>query len=125
MLTNSEKRWLQLRKLYAGVNYFSYYSCMHCPEYNIGRWYGYKHPCSKACLSNGCPNIDIRSSGAVFDYVKALEFEARVAALLAEILPKALTDPWFIKNAKHITADATLKWARLSVEEEMDADMDK
>ena len=54
---------------------------------------------------------------------EAAEFEARVAALLAEIMSRALADPWFIENAKHINADATLKWARLSVEEEMDAEV--
>lgn len=110
MLTDNEKRWLQLRKLYAGVNYWSYYSCMHCPEYNIGRWYGYKHPCNKACLSNGCPNIDIRSSGAVFDYVEALEFEARVAAKLADF--------FFYEQ---YPAEIRLMLARFEVEEEMDA----
>ena len=57
------------------------------------------------------------------ELLEAAEFEARVAALLAEIMPKALADPWFIENAKHINADATLKWARLSIEEEMDANI--
>ncbi len=64
-----------------------------------------------------------RKDDLIRELQEAAEFEARVAALLAEIMPKALADPWFIENAKHITADATLKWARLSIEEEMDANI--
>jgi len=127
MLTDSEKRWLQLRKLYAGVNYWSYYSCMHCSEYNIGRWRGYNYPCGSACLGNGCPYIDIRSSWAVLDYVEATKFEARVAAKLAErcvllekVVQKALGAAEYINLSA--AAENALKAARLQVEEEMDAE---
>lgn len=120
MLTDSEKRWLQLRKLYEGVNRYSYYSCTHCQFYNVGRWRGFFYPCNEACLSNGCPNIDIRSSGAVFDYVEAAEFEERVAAKMA--------DPYFppMDNESDgpqlfMPPADRLKWARIEVEEEMNA----
>lgn len=137
MLTDSEKRWLKLRKLYEGVNYYSYYSCMHCPEYNIGRWHGYKRPCNEACLSNGCPFIDIGSSQAVFDYIEAAEFEERVAAKLAELFATislvgnttefdcesscpAFSMCCTILHEGLPCDEAILMYARLQVEEEMD-----
>lgn len=143
MLTDSEKRWLKLRKLYEGVNYYSYYSCMHCPEYNIGRWHGYKRPCNEACLSNGCPFIDIGSSQAVFDYIEAAEFEERVAAKLAKwdneyhkgdhlcpygdddfdsYIPLCHCINFCQYHPRLGCIAAKLAWARLEVEEEMDAD---
>jgi len=140
MLTDSEKRWLQLRKLYAGVNYWSYYSCMHCPEYNIGRWRGYNHPCDISCLGNGCPNIDIRSSWAVLDYVEAVEFEARVAVKLAKAYELIASncegyefDPCSfcrINVVKTLScmpscADTVLRRMRFEVEEEMNGNVCK
>ena len=130
MLTESEKRWLQLRKLYAGVNRHSYYSCMHCSEYNMGRWPWYNYPCNRACLYAGCPFIDIGSSAALSDYVEAVEFESRVACKLLE-MPEHRS-PCSYGEARMCTIecasiwldckDCRLKWARLAVEEEMDAD---
>lgn len=130
MLTDNEKRWLQLRKLYEGVTYLSYYSCMHCPEYNIERWFEYKYPCNMACLHNGCPFIDIRSSGTIFDYVEAAEFEQRVTTKLANVF-QHINDYWVNLPCDACPQegkcdmdcnDSILKWARLQVEEEMDAD---
>ena len=103
MLTDSEREWLNNRDNHAE---------------HFCRWCDTWETCLGEFGAIFCPSwtqkVQLR---------EAAEFEARVAALLAEIMPKALADPWFIKNAKHINADATLKWARLSVEEEIDADI--
>ena len=98
MLTDSEREWLKDRRNKAYCRYCSVIDLCSNPNAS-----GFK-----------CPLIP--------DYEEAAEFSERVASLLAEIMPKALADPWFIKNAKDINADVTLKWAQLSVEEEMNAD---
>lgn len=129
MLTDSEKRWLQLRKLYEGANYYSYYSCMHCQFYNEGRWQGYKRPCNEACLYDGCPFIDIESEEAVYDYIDAARFEERVAAKLAN--PQWAVC-WISDSCLEFGGSkdeprgwwncewCRLKHARLQVEEDMD-----
>lgn len=137
MLTESEKRWLQLRKLYAGVNHHSYYSCMHCQSYNVDRWDSYNYPCNNACVYEGCPNIDIRNSSAISDYIEAVEFEAKVAAKLAKAFKEYVKrrncvdfevgtrcPGWEVCAAnykKRLPCDfAIMKGVQLEVEEEMD-----
>lgn len=121
MLTDNEKRWLQLRELYAGVNYDSYYSCMHCKFYNVGRWRGFFYPCNEACLSNGCPFIDIESKEAVYDYIDAADFDAMVAAKLADPYYPPMDSGSDGPQLFMPPADR-LKWARIEVEEEMNDD---
>ena len=110
MLTESEREWLEERKWCRFL-----FQCEECPKYDPMRIMHDKVdvPCKHFSLCATYTNS--------YDLADAAEFEARVAAKLAKIMPKALADPWFIENAKYINADATLEWARLSVEEEMDA----
>lgn len=139
MLTESEKRWLQLRKLYAGVNHLSYYSCMHCQSYNVDRWDRYNYPCNNACVYEGCPNIDIRSSQALSDYVEAIEFEARVVAKLTMMMLCPNDEKYPCRHGEpklgcmrlktKLTStfavhceDCILRKVHLQVEEEMDND---
>lgn len=111
MLTESEKLWLHNRQAWRAIQRHGrrseWYSCVYC-DYSGNK---------ELCGSSPC-----RLEFSVASLIDALEFSERVAAKLAEIMPRALADPWFIENAKHINADVTLKWARLSVEEEMDND---
>ena len=105
MLTESERAWLKYRDI---ANPRGTYFCEYCKNY-------------VECHSDMLWGID-ECPTAPLSLLEAAEFEARVAALLAEIMPRALADPWFIENAKYINADVTQKLARLSVEEEMDAE---
>ena len=123
MLTKREREWLEDREkwnfkldIYDNSSFCP--SCKHCEYFTEAANGVFCQDAEDMWLYDKLSKCPLVPSKELL--LDAAEFEVLVAALLAEILPKALTDPWFIKNAKHITADATLKWARLSVEEEMD-----
>ena len=97
MLTANELTWLKRRKLYAGVNRWSHYSCQWCEHLNVNRE-GFRTPCGASIY--GCPCVDMEGDNDDVD------FEARVAALIAKLYADKF-------------ADVVLKHARLAVEEEM------
>lgn len=114
-MTEREREWLERRRLFDGVNCWSHYSCQSCEHYGVGRWEGYHHPCGVSVFG-GCPKVNPDR----YDLQKAAEFEARVAAKLA--------DPYF--PPMDVGSDGPrllmppadrLRCARLQVEEEMDA----
>ena len=123
MLTESEREWLERRRLFAGVNYWSHYSCRSCKHYGVGRWEGYHYPCGVSVFG-GCPKVNPDS----YDMHDAAMFEAMVAARLAN--PK-----WAVCRNSDSCLEfgghkderwvwdcewCRLKHAYLAVEEEMD-----
>ena len=133
MLTQSEKQWLERRKLYANVNRWSHFSCQWCEHLDVNRE-GFRTPCGASIY--GCPHVemeDMRSN------VEDIEFSERVAVKLAitgdawdfEDMPCRGDERQYIRiNCKlrknhWDCADCFLKAARLKVEEEMNAEMDK
>ena len=127
MLTQSEKQWLARRMLYEGVNLWSHYSCQYCKNYGVARWDGYHHPCGVSVIFGGCPKVNPDR----YDMQDAAEFEARVAARLAEAYMYVLHDapgdhvqdmPCDDCPATECKLDckaSILKWAQI------DAEMDK
>lgn len=128
MLTDSEKRWLGRRKLYAGVNRWSRFSCQWCEHLDVDRE-GYRTPCGASIY--GCQRVDMDGDN------DDVEFEAQVAAKLAELFANIS----LVGNATEFDCesscpafsmcctilrddlpcdDAILMYARLKVEEEMD-----
>lgn len=115
MLTDSEKRWLERRKIYANVNCWSHFSCQWCEQLNVNRE-GYRTPCGASIY--GCPHVDMEVDN------DDIEFEERVAVKLAKhIYDKPLECetncdcPYWPQGE---CAWCYLKAARLEVEEEMD-----
>ena len=91
-LTQSEREWLENRK---ALSPFGFYSCKHCKA-----------------ESDPLVCWTIKRCPGHFDFMDAMEFAERVAAKLADInfSPVADTRPC-----------VRLKFARLTVEEDMDA----
>lgn len=114
MLTDSEREWLERRRLFDGVNRWSHYSCRSCEHYAVGRWEGYHYPCGVSVFG-GCPKVNPDR----YDMQEAAEFESRVAAKLAENAYRKV-----VLVEGDISDFGLLKWARLQVEEEIDAEMD-
>lgn len=102
MLTDNEREWLEKRGRRRRY-------CRHCGKDRICTNIN-----SFGCL---CPTEDA-------DFKDVAKFEARVAARLASILPREILR-CISESAAHRKLDLwgmRLKWARLAVEEEMDAD---
>lgn len=135
MLTDSEKEWLRRRELYAGTGRDAQYSCMHCEQYVEGRLWRYTlFPCDRAAASNGCPKMQPHP----YACLKAAEFEARVAAKLAQRILCSSDERYpcrhgfpkigcmieripSIDSRPHIHCeDCVLMCVRMEVEEEMD-----
>ena len=118
MLTNSEKLWLKTRDSY------EYFSCRYCPGLP---YYGpftpaHGRPCARWCFKQK----ERKACRLASYYEDSAEFEARVAAKLAEqcvllekVVQKALGAAEYINLSA--AAENALKAARLQVEEEMDA----
>lgn len=104
-LTESEKKWLHKRKNIKGWAF-----CLHCPPSKNG------FPCTN-WLYNLCPT-EHRSQ----DFEDAAEFEARVAASIAQDAYNCAQDEMLFQ---HQEGDRPQGWyilrdARLVVEEEME-----
>lgn len=90
MLTESERQWLKNRRNKA--------YCRHCNPF---------------ASDYSCP-----LTGNMKD---TAEFEGRVAVKLAKVIANLVKEnPFSDVEAQATTPDLVLKWARLSVEEEMD-----
>ena len=109
MLTDSEKRWLELREV--SETDWSLYSCIECKWFK--RHQGSTlYPCCFSKLFKSCPRMNPDKA----DFTDALEFSERVAAKLAadencgvdEDCPPDMSVGW-----------GRLKAARLAVEEEL------
>lgn len=111
MLTRGEKRWLKKRKEWSVCSY-----CSNIPQ----------TMCLYGERPHFCALLDI-------DYKDAAEFEGRVASKLAQAFAK-IVDAEFDMEIRLICeacpatgrcnmdcCDSILKWARLQVEEEMEA----
>lgn len=119
MLTESEKQWIAWKRHIKSI------------EHGAGAW----------CQYQNCPHLGRNAAGCygepycplVPDLADALEFEGRVAAKLAEAFAKII-DAEFDMEIRLICeacpatgrcnmdcCDSILKWARLQVEEEMEA----
>ena len=110
MLTESERQWLQGREL-------SDHFCEWCLN---------AQQCGELCW---CPT----DRGTAFECTDAAMFEARMVAKLAEAFQYVLhdapgdhvqdipCDDCPVKKCRLDCKDSILKWARLQVEEEMDA----
>ena len=99
MLTNSEKAWLKRRQFFNG---FYSSGCLTC---SLNRTF---------CEKTDCPLHP--------DLEDALEFSERVAAELAswETLPVPCMNDIVCNRSSLECASCRIKWARLTVEEEMD-----
>lgn len=101
MITDSEKRWLRDRKL-APHPY-----CGWCMKYAL-------------CCSPKFAKCPTKNA----DFGDALEFEGRVAAKLADAYwPPLVYTPVAPFEQLFMPPADRLKWARIKVEEEMDADL--
>ena len=118
MLTDSENAWLADREK------DRHFVCRFCP----GKEYGREMPdtggvpCVCHCMSlHITPECYKLHKGTGWE--DAAEFEARVAAKLAawETLPVPCMNDIFCNRSSLECASCRLKWARLTVEEEMDA----
>ena len=109
MLTESEKEWLKERVL------LPCYFCKYCTGYHNQSCNAFE-PLS-SCWNRLCENFDFE----YFDeevFLDAAEFESRVAAKLADITFCTFRD---INGLRfECLPEIRLKYARLSVEEEMD-----
>lgn len=114
MLTYNEKRWLKKRNEWSVCSY-----CSNIPQ----------TMCLYGERPHFCALLDV-------DYKDAAEFSERVAAKLAEAFMGVIDAEFNYQLPSNCAAcpcegkcsldckDSILKWARLAVEEEMDAEMD-
>jgi hypothetical protein len=104
-LTEAEKKWLGEREVADAVDYGAY-SCPSCGM--LSKLDGY-------CVLRRCPRFDP-------NFEDAAEFEARVAAWMADNLPSCDFCKWYEECFPTSCARTRLKYARLAVEAEMEED---
>lgn len=114
-MNDAEKTWLEENKNL----------CLRC------EWNYYDNPCiryGRLGKSGSCPGFEPR--GHEYDYRDAAEFEARVAAELAR--PNMSMCPCWMHDCDYkrsgygaVCRSCRLKYARLSAEQDMEADHDR
>lgn len=119
MLTDSELQWLGNR------GQWRYHSCRWCHAFSVASKQIGPSPCVQKCRKDKKHPFCYGFRFNIFR--EAAEFEARVAAKLAErcvLLEKVVQKTLGVAEYINLSAAAenVLKTARLQVEEEMDAD---
>ena len=108
MLTDKESKWLEEREQITIAN--GLYFCAHCDMYS-GVY---------SVFTGYCTAFEIDDCPMVSTFRDAAEFEARVAAKLAEGPDGCQECFWGLKGWSADNAEARLKHARLAVEAEME-----